>query len=230
VEGETSDKDTHESHPLSLALPTSLRAPRGVLTILSHKPRKTYRLLMVGFVRTFYSQRARWPARIEAQLDVEIILCLRAKKKCFQCLGKDNRLPEACPAGVPHKPHVRHVPVPTRAMFRGCGLLTINTDLNGLSSTRNKGTEVSRRGHSLIRERGRVRRLHVCHQNSSGWRTTTNALSKPRNINGNFGTSDLSRLTYPYSMKQKKKQISDDQLKVTGRHTGKYWRRVYFDA
>jgi hypothetical protein len=48
------------------------------------------------------------------------------------------------------------------------------------------------------------------------WRSGWNEISKPRNVNGNFGTSDLRRTTYPVKTEKKKKrkyQISDDQLK-----------------
>jgi hypothetical protein len=45
----------------------------------------------------------------------------------------------------------------------------------------------------------------------------TNEFSKPRSVNGNFGTSDLRRTTYPVKTKKKQKknkdQISDDQAK-----------------
>jgi len=51
---------------------------------------------------------------------------------------------------------------------------------------------------------------------ASGGTIKKNAYSKPRNVNGNFGTSDLRRTTYPVKNgkigSNDKRLISDDQL------------------
>jgi hypothetical protein len=64
------------------------------------------------------------------------------------------------------------VPVPTKLCSEAVTAdISNTTDLQGFAPTRNKRTEVRRRGHQFIRERCRNFTFHIYDKNSSEWRS-----------------------------------------------------------